>query len=359
MWSENPVFFKDLECIAGSEYIPWDTLREKTVLVTGATGLIGYTLVSGLLYANRRMNLDLRVLALVRDESRAKNRFKMQLEGANDLRLVHGTVEDLPRIDEPVDYIVHGAGQTASSAIVRQPAETIRTALIGTMNLLELSRIKQSKGFAYLSSMEVYGHPAKGRKVTEDEIGALSPLDIRNSYPVSKQQCESLCCAYASEYGVPAVIIRLTQTFGLGVNRGDARIFAEFGRCAAEKRDIVLKTKGETERSYLYTADAATAILTVLLKGEPGTAYNAADETTYCSIAEMARLVAGLAGVRVRFEPQDERKNGFPSPQYVNLDTARLRALGWKTSIDEERTGGKPQSPLWKCFGKNVSEDAS
>lgn len=328
MQIENERLKSDLETICAAEYIPWDKLRNKRVFVTGATGLIGYTLVHALLYANRERDLGLTVSALVRDQEQATRRF-LQVQCDPHLEWVTGSVEELPVIDGCVDYIVHGAGQTASKAFVEQPVETICTALKGTWNLLQLAKEKRASGFAYLSSMEVYGHPEKGHKVTEDEAGALSPLDIRNSYPISKQQCEGMCCAYASEYGVPAVIVRLAQTLGPDVNYNDRRVFAEFGRCIREKRDIVLKTKGESERCYLYTADAATAILTILLKGRPGTAYNAADESTYCSIAEMARRAAAMGGVQVRVDLQDEKENGYPAPLYMDLDATRLRALGW------------------------------
>lgn len=329
MWMDTAVFQEDMQSVCGAEFIPWDKLRGKTVLVTGATGLIGTTMVSALLQANREKGLDLTVAALVRDIERAQGRFG-DLAHDNALRLVKGSVEALPAVNGPVDYIVHGASQTSSKGFVEQPVETIRTAVCGTMNLLELAKEKCSLGVVYLSSMEVYGHPLKGHKVTESEIGALSPLDVRNSYPISKLQCESLCCAYAREYGIPAMIVRLAQTFGPGVKEDDQRIFAQFGRCVKEKRDIVLKTRGETERSYLYTADAVTAILCVLLNGTPGAAYNAADESTYCSIAEMARMVAEWGGVKVCFELEDERVNGYPPPLYMDLDTSRLKNLGWR-----------------------------
>lgn len=118
-----------------------------------------------------------------------------------------------------------------------------------------------------MSSMEVYGYPEKGHKVTEDEIGALSPLDLKNSCPIAKMVSKSMTCAYAAEYDVPTMICRLTQTFGVSVNYNDNRIFAYFGQCVNEKKNIVLKTKGETERCYLYTTDAVTAILTIMLNG--------------------------------------------------------------------------------------------
>ena len=178
--------------------------------------------------------------------------------------------------------------------------------------------------------MEVYGYPEKGHKVTEDECCALAPLDVRNSYPVSKVMSEAMCCAYAREYNVPATICRLTQTFGPGVHYNDNRIFAYFGRCVKEKKNIVLKTKGETERCYLYTADAVTAILTTMLKGNLGQAYNVADESTYCSIAEMAECVAADGGIQVEYDIQDAAANGFLQTLYMDLDTKALRGLGWQ-----------------------------
>ena len=161
MWLENPIFHRDLEKIASAEYIPWNDLREKTVLVTGATGLIGHTLVSALLYTSRKRGLKLTVLALVRSEARARELFSAQMENSNDLHLLVGTVEVPPRIEGPVHYIVHGASQTASEAFVKKPVETIRTALLGTESMLAFAREKRSEGFVYLSSMEVYGHPPR------------------------------------------------------------------------------------------------------------------------------------------------------------------------------------------------------
>ena len=203
--------------------------------------------------------------------------------------------------------------------------------------------------------MEVYGHPPRGRKVAETDACNLVPLEIRNSYPISKMQCESLCCAYAGEYGVPVMIARLAQTFGPDFHPDDTRIFAQFARCIRDKRDIVLHTKGETERSYLYAADAVTALLTILLKGEPGQICNVADEHTYCSIAEMAQRLASANGIRVQFDLLDADGLGYPRPVYMDLDTALLRSLGWRPRNWEDAENGSPQ----KTFAQKTRYFAS
>ena len=199
--------------------------------------------------------------------------------------------------------------------------------------MLELAREKRVRGLVYLSSMEVYGFPAKGHTVTEDEVAGFDPTAARSSYPISKQLCEAMCCAYAKEYAVPAKIVRLTQTFGPGVRYDDSRVFAEFMRCAVEKKDIVLKTKGETERCYLYTDDAVQAILTVLLYGAAGEAYNAANPETYCSIAEMAEMLAKEYDIGVSYKLEDAARYGYADTMTMQLSVDKLMDLGWKPSV--------------------------
>lgn len=250
----------------------------------------------------------------------------MRIHPTRDLEEKEDTVEELDLYSVPchVDYIIHGASQTASKEFVDHAVETINTAVMGTRNMLELAREKQVEGFVYLSSMEVYGYPKKGHKVTELEIGTFSPLQLRDSYPICKLMCENMCAAYASEYHVAAKICRLTQTLASEAPDTDKRLFAYFDKCVRNKENIVLKTSGKTERSYLHSLDAATAILTILLSGENGAVYNAADEETYCSVAKMAN------GIAVEYDIQPASENGFPDTLYMNLDTSKLKKLGWK-----------------------------
>lgn len=342
MDSNTPIFDQDLREVEKASFIPWNELENKTIFITGATGLIGAGIIYALDYINAKKELGIHIIALVRDLDKARNRFD-DLECKGMLRFVVGNVENFTFNDielDDVDYIIHGASKTASGEFIRHTVETIDTAVLGTRHVLEMANIAKVKGFVYLSSMEVYGYPQRGHKVKENEIGSFDPSNLRNCYPISKILCENLCRAFASEYCIPTRVIRLTQTFGPGVDYNDNRIFAYFARCIKEGKDIVLKTKGETERCYLYTPDAVTAILTVLLKGKDGEIYNAADEKTYCSIADMAEKVAKQYNLKVRYEIEPPSANGYPDTLYMYLDTSKIQALGWLpigggTSIEE------------------------
>ena len=142
------------------------------------------------------------------------------------------------------------------------------------------------------------------------------------------------------EYGVPSKVVRLTQVFGPGVEYSDSRVFAEFARCVIEERDIILKTKGETKRNYLYTKDAAEAIFAVLLKGKNGEAYNAANEEIYCSIYDMAHLVATRCAqgkIKVTIDETDVSQCGYMPILKMNLDTNKLKKLGRLPGTDLEQ----------------------
>ena len=323
------IFDEDLEWVKEIDFIDWNRLKDKTLFVTGATGLIGAAVINVLDYINEWQKLGIHILVLVRDEHRARERFSNILDHEM-VQLIVGCVEELPVLTQKIDYIIHAASETSSKEFMHHAVETLITTMNGTQNILKLAKEKHIQSLVYLSSMEVYGYPLKGHVVIEKEIGKFSPLNLRNSYPISKIAAEAMCCAYANEYDVPAKIIRLTQTFGPGLKYNDERIFAYLGRCVKEKKNIVLRTTGETERCYLYTIDAVTAILAVLLNGVKGTAYNAADESTYCSISEMAEKIAKENGIGVEYDIQPTSVNGFLETLYMHLDTTALKQLGWK-----------------------------
>ena len=338
MWIENDVFHADMEMLCGCGFIPWEELDGKTILVTGGTGLIGYTLVSALLYRARKHGEKIRVMLLVRDEEKARAQFSSQLADGCDLGFVTGSVEELPVVNEKVEYIVHGACPTASQYFVSRPVETAKTIINGTVNILEFARLKNSLGMVFLSSMEVYGEVSDHRILRENDLGTVNLYSPRSVYPEGKRMAENLCCAYAAEYGVPVTAARLCQTFGPGVRREDSRVFAYMARAALSGEDIRLSTAGTKENMYLYTADAAGAILLLLLRGERGTAYNTGNPGTYCSVRDMGELVArslGKGNVSVQTCVSDSG-GIYPPDSFLKLDVSRLYGLGWQPSVGLE-----------------------
>ena len=305
-------------------------LSDKKVLITGATGLIGKNLV------RRVLEEGAYIIAPVRSIQKAEAIF-----GKNSgIDFIETDIIDIPIKNYGVDYIIHGASNTSSKSFVETPVDIINTNYQGTLRMLEVARKNSLKGFVYLSTMEIYGAPKTDELIDELHSTNLDTMSLRSSYPESKRACELLCRAYAEQYSIPARVVRLTQTFGPGVQYDDKRVFAEFARCAIEKRDIILHTKGETKRSYLYTEDAVDAILKVLLDGKTGEAYNAANETTYCSVYEMASLVAqkiSKANIQVIVdECGDVASLGFAPTLKMNLNTSKLKALGWKPRVGLE-----------------------
>ena len=329
----NDILKEDIGFI--HKQIDFSRLENKKVLVTGATGLIGSAIIFSMLEWNKKTENKINVIAVVRNEEKAKTVFS-DYENS-EIEYLVSDVCSVNADEMGIDYIIHGASQTSSKAFVNEPVETIMTAINGTVNMLNLAKVNNCKGFVYLSSMEVYGTPLTDEKIYEDRPSNLNVMEVRTCYPESKRMCENLCVSYASEYGVPAKVVRLTQTFGQGVQYNDGRVFAEFARCVIENRNIVLKTKGETKRNYLYTADAVTAILAVLLDGEAANAYNAANEETYCSIYEMACEVAKLNenGIEVVIEENNDlSKFGYAPTLKMNLSTDKLKNLGWKPAYN-------------------------
>lgn len=337
IWSDDPVFQEDLERIAGSEQIEWEKLKEKTVLVTGATGLIGGLLVRGLICASVQHNLKIRVIAAVRNRQKAEAMFADFLQDGLEF-LVCDILQPI-FVEGSVDYIIHGASVTASREFVEHPVETILTTLKGTENLLNLAKEKQVESMVYLSSMEAYGVvDPEHYIVRETDYGYIDPLQVRSCYSEGKRMAEGICGAYAHEYQVPVKTARLAQTFGAGINREENRVFAQFAHSILDGTDIVLHTDGSKAHCYCYTTDAVLGLLTVLLCGQNGEAYNISNESTFGTIREMAELLVNKypqSGSKLVFDiPEDANKYGYAPTSRMLINAEKLNALGWKAQVD-------------------------
>lgn len=316
--------------------IPWDALRDKTFLITGATGLIGSLLVRFLLYANDAIGLNAKVYAVVRNQEKADKIFADNKTDALSY-VVADLEKDAVNCTGNCDYIIHAAAVTASKVMVSDPVGTIRTAIDGTEKMLQLAVEKKVKAFIYISSMEIYGQPKTEGKTSEKDLGYIDIETVRSCYPEGKRMCECLCTAYAAQYGVNVISARLAQTFGAGILPTENRVFAQFARSAMNNENIVLHTTGESEGNYVYTADAIAALLMLLVKGVAGESYNIANEESHITIRNMAQLVADeIAGGKIQAVidiPEDSASLGYAPPVKMWLDASKMRALGWNPEV--------------------------
>lgn len=305
------------------EEFDFSVFDNKSVLITGATGLIGKLCTKCFLNAP----YNIKVLALVRNRQKSE-----QIFGENkNLKFIVQDINSPISAKEKVDYIIHTASVTSSGDFINKPVETIQTAINGTKNVLEFAKNQKISGMVYLSSLEVYGAQDK-EDVKENDYGYIDILKPRSSYSESKKVVETMCISYGTEYKIPVKIARLSQTFGAGVSKNDTRVFAQFAKSVINKENIILHTKGETKRNYCYTSDAVCGILTVLTKGENNNAYNVANKNTYISIADMAHLLENDS-TKVVYEI-DNKNRGYNPTVKICLNTQKLEKLGWSAKID-------------------------
>lgn len=295
------------------------TLRGRTVLVTGATGLIGAALVRRLVAGGEAST----VYAACRNIGRAQALFGPE---TSRLRFVPYEAERPLAGDTAYDYIIHAASGASPAQFQADPVGVMMANIVGLRLLLDYGRAHQMRRLLYLSTGEVYGQ-GEAEQWTEEMSGYVDSMSPRSCYPASKRAAETLVASYHAQYGTDALVARLCHTYGPGFTPADNRAYAQFLRRAAAGEDIVMKSAGGQYRAWLYVEDAVDALLVILARGLAATAYNVASEASTVTIRQLAETIAREAGCRVVF---DIDAGAAPAPiRRAVFSTARLRALGW------------------------------
>ena len=310
-----------------------EEFRGKSFLITGATGLIGSVMIKCLLALNRRYALGIKVIAVVRDQDKAKNIFGEEFS-LIEIKKINLTEINLSSIDADIDYIVHLASPTASKYFVEKPVETLRIAIEGTTAILDFARDAKVSGMVYASSLEVYGSNDNEEWIDEDFQGYVNPVEARSSYNMGKRAAECLCHSYAKEYNIPVMMARFTQVFGAGISESENRVFAQFARSILNETDIEIHTQGLSAKPYCYTTDAVSAILFLLLKGRYGEAYNIANKDTYISIRDMAYMLRDSFNPNISVAICLKENQGYAPQTKLRLSTEKMESLGWKPCYD-------------------------
>lgn len=332
---DNPLYLEDLNYIATLP-LPWEQLEGRSIMISGATGMIGSFLIDALQFRNRECGGSTTVYALGRSKEKAEKRFAGYF-ASDFFHFIRCDINKPVSADMPAaDYILHLASNTHPLAYANDPIGTVTANVFGTYNLLEYAVAHETKRFALASSNEVYGENRGDVEFfDEDYCGYINSNTLRAGYPESKRCAEALCQAYSRQRGVDIVIPRLTRSYGPTLLKSDTKAMSQFLHKALSGEDIVLKSEGTQYYSYTYTADAVAGLLTVLLKGESGHAYNIADMPGDIMLKDLAALIAGYAGKQVVFElPDESEAAGYSKATKARLGGEKLKGLGWQMHYD-------------------------
>ena len=314
-----------------------EELAGKSLMVTGCTGLICSAVVDVLIRWNVTHTDKINIIAASREINKVSECFT-PYNNENWFTFVqYDASSTMNTLNLPYDYIIHGASNASPNKIVKEPVETMMSNFIGMKCLLDYAKKNSDKRILYISSSEVYGKKTGDKPYKPDEYGYIDLLNARNSYSVSKRAAETLCASYADEYGVESVIIRPGHIYGPTAVLSDNRVSSIWPYMAARGEDIVMKSSGAQIRSYCYCLDCASAILTVLLKGQKTHAYNISNPNSVIDIKSMAEIIAKSAGVKLKIEtPTEEEKKGFNPMSNSSLDGTELIDLGWQGLFSAE-----------------------
>lgn len=338
---KNKYIQQDIKEIINSN-LKFEKLKDKSVLITGATGMLATYIVYTMIYLNENFNYNIKIIALVRNKNKAIERFSDILNISNFQLLLQDVCEPI-KYNNNIDYILHFAGNASATSIIENPIDIMKTNLIGTYNILEFARKCKVKNILFASTREIYGFTNSiDNKIKEEDYGYVDTLDIRSSYPESKRAAETMLKSYNYQYNIPYVIARIAHSYGPGMNIiNDGRVMADFISNVVNYQDIVLKSNGCAVRSFCYITDTIIGIYIIMLEGKIGDAYNIANETNPLPIKEIAQKLINLFPERklnLYFKKTDKNSNlGYSKIPRVELSTKKIELLGWKPkiSIDE------------------------
>ncbi len=326
----TPTYSEAVDRVAALSFIPWRELESKNVLVTGASGLIGSHLIDVLLRRNRG-GANIKVVAVGRNAERLRERFGDGVACVS-WDMCNG---EAPSFGCRPDHIVHLASNTHPFAYATDPVGTVMMNVVATKTLLDCAAQSRAR-FVYASSVEIYGKNRGDVDLfSEDYCGYIDCNTLRAGYPESKRCGEALCQAYREQCGVDFVIPRLARCYGPTLRPDDTKALSQFLGNALRGEDIVLKSEGFQHFSYLHVSDAVSGLLTVMLKGESGNAYNLADSASDITLRDLATLIAAEAGRKVVFDlPTATERVGFSTATTARLDSRKVRTLGWSALYD-------------------------
>lgn len=312
-----------MDCLEYLTRIDLSPMKNKTVMITGANGLIGTYLVYLLHLANLEQEAGIQIIAVSKHPAGEKLRNIFR-----DHYVFHTAdlASDGAELPWKTDYIIHAATYAQPEIFMKNYSETLHLNINATERLLKKAKADGAK-MLFLSSSEVYGEPDDAHIPTrEDYPGLCSPLSVRSIYAESKRVGETLCCAYRQFESVDVKIARISMSYGPGLTIRDKRVMGQFLNQALTEHQITMLDDGHKIRTFCYVADCAIMLLSVLLYGKD-VVYNVGG-TDRVTIRQLAEEICAQTGCGLSVEDQTPSSpvNVKTSPEIVELDITKIQS---------------------------------
>ena len=322
---------EDIELIC-NERLPWEKLKHKSILITGANGFLGTYIVLSLIECNKRYQTDITINALCRNRDKAFAKFKEYWNDDHLKWIFQDVCDDIGDIYKS-DIIIHAASPANPYTIQQQPYDVVRANVIGYNRLLEKAHEWETKEIILFSSSAVYGYSTPQDGAGENYRECVDFTNYKDVYCLSKQMCEMMSVCYEKAYNIQIKEIRPFVVYGPSDDLTNKKALIDFLNDCLSGRNIVLKSKGDAVRSYIYIRDAIRAFYYILLKGDSG-AYNISSEKNIYSIKQVADFYCECSGdivIEYKFENEGYLKN---RTQIMTGKSDKIRKLGWSEEVN-------------------------
>ncbi|NBV06106.1 MAG: NAD(P)-dependent oxidoreductase [Proteobacteria bacterium] len=311
-------------------------LRDKSILVSGASGFFGRCLLECLLHLDWRHGLNIKIYAVSRNLESFKKKFPIL--SSSKINLIESNISQLKDFHDKVDYIIHAACDTSSERLKNSPHKFLEENYLGTQNMLEIARSNKGCRFLYLSSGAIYGAQNLDMKLRlESDLSAPDLQKISSVYGEAKRLGEILCSIYSSSYAVQTSVARCFSFVGPYMNFDGHYAIGNFIRDVANNKDVILQSKSKTYRSYLYSIDLAIWLMRILISAPNNSVYNVGSSQEIL-IEDLAGLVVKTLSSKSKIAFSDNQGfNTSSSSRYISCNEKAKLELGLEqyTSLEK------------------------
>jgi nucleoside-diphosphate-sugar epimerase len=325
----------DLEFICENTRGLWDELRGEHLFLTGGTGFFGCWLLESFCFVNNLLSLRAKATVLTRNPHAFAQKCP-HLISDPAVALCPGDIRNCLFPEGTYKFVIHAATDSRRSQAIAEPLEMLSTITTGTERILEFAATHGTKRFLLTSSGAVYGtQPPDLTHVPETYSGAPDTLDPLSVYAEGKRNAELLCAIYAAKFGIECKIARCWAFCGPYLPLDEHFAIANFIGDVLRGRAIQIHGDGTPRRSYLYAAELAMWLWTILFRAHTLVPINVGSAHDV-SIFELAQTVAATLKPDTMIEVAKEARPGAPPARYVpSVDRAR-EMLGLRQSVGLE-----------------------